>query len=401
MKKTKRLLSAALSLCLAAGLVPWTVLPARADVQTYSGFTADGGNDYSETDGYACLVDGDPGTQWFTVSSSTPVGETESCLWADFHAASPIYVDRYSLTTGDNAACDPYTWVLKAKKNADDPWTQVASVTYDGEMTETGRGTTYEYALSAPGTYQYFRFMVLETVSYDGLKLSELTFSGEPPATPPPDPGDTSVRYLDETGEEQTAPDTISDVCFNGSLADTSWTDGWYWVNASATASERITVSGDVKLILRDSCTLTALNGISVNNGNSLTVYAQSTVKGTMGKLIAELPDAKNYAAIGGDGTNPASISGAITINGGEIHAKCSGSDSYGAGIGGGAREAGNVTINGGVVEAKGHQGAGIGTGAGATIRFRAPSITINGGTVTAEAFRALENDTVSNNLHI
>ena len=396
MKMTKRLLSAALSLCLAAGLVPWTVTPAKAEAQTYTGFTADGGSD-----SYACLVDGDPATHWVSNNKSIPPDGPGNCLWVDFHADSPIYVDRYSLTNSDDAACDPSTWVLEAKKNAEDAWTQIAAVENDTVMTEPGRSTAYEFALSAPGTYQYFRFMVFATVWTSGLKLSELTFSGEPPVTPPPEPEDTVVRYLDETGKVQTAPDTISGIYRTPYEAKTDWTGGWYRADGSVSATDRITVSGDVKLILMDGCEINAPKGITVNNGSSLTVYAQSTDENTMGRLIAELPDAKNFAAIGGDGTNPGSISGAITINGGKIHAKCSGSDSYGAGIGGGAREAGNVTINGGLVEAKGHQGAGIGTGAGATIQFRAPGITINGGTVTAEAFLALENDTVSNNLHI
>ena len=38
----------------------------------------------------------------------------------------------------------------------------------------------------------------------------------------------------------------------------------------------RVTVSGDVHLILADGCKLTAGTGIEVNSGNSLTIYAQS-----------------------------------------------------------------------------------------------------------------------------
>ena len=119
MKMTKRLLSAALSLCLAAGLAPWTVTPAKAEAQTYTDFTADGGNDYSETDGYACLVDGDPATQWFSNNKSTPPDGPGSCLWVDFHADRPIYVDRYTLTNSDDAACDPSAWVLKSPERSE------------------------------------------------------------------------------------------------------------------------------------------------------------------------------------------------------------------------------------------------------------------------------------------
>ena len=38
----------------------------------------------------------------------------------------------------------------------------------------------------------------------------------------------------------------------------TSWTTGWYAVTADTTIGPRISVSGDVHLILCDGCTLTA-----------------------------------------------------------------------------------------------------------------------------------------------
>ena len=67
----------------------------------------------------------------------------------------------------------------------------------------------------------------------------------------------------------------------------TTWNEGWYVVpERGVTIGTRITVNGDVKLILRDNATLTASQGITVVGNNKLTIYAQS--KGSsMGALIA------------------------------------------------------------------------------------------------------------------
>ena len=115
---------------------------------------------------------------------------------------------------------------------------------------------------------------------------------------------------------------------------------GWYAVTADVTASQRITVAGDVNLVLCDGCTLKASEGINLavadNVTNSLTVWCQS---GGGGKLEAVGFDSD--AAIGGDGyrrdfssqTTYAQPAGALTIYGGTVSATARGA---GAGIGGG-----------------------------------------------------------------
>ena len=152
------------------------------------------------------------------------------------------------------------------------------------------------------------------------------------------------------------------------------WMDengGWYVVNSDVTIENRVTVTGDVRLILADGCTLTVNGGIQVTVGDSLTIYGQEN--GT-GALITTGDDGK--AGIGG-GYN--GDGGTVTIHGGKVTA----TGGYGgAGIGGGYKGAGGtVTINGGTVNATGgNGGAGIGggyKGAGGTV-------TIHGGTVTA-----------------
>lgn len=154
----------------------------------------------------------------------------------------------------------------------------------------------------------------------------------------------------------------------------TAWTDGQvYSFDRNLTVNERITVSGNVTLILPDGYTLTATKGITVNEGNSLTVNAIGEGTGT---LISSGNIADYNAGIGGEYLKSA---GTITINGGNVTA----TGGYGgAGIGGGSSGGGgSIIINGGTVMATGfYSGAGIGGGTFGS----GGTITINGGTVTA-----------------
>lgn len=152
-----------------------------------------------------------------------------------------------------------------------------------------------------------------------------------------------SVSYIDANGDEQTC-DSATVV----TESDTTWGDdgnnGWYVVNDDVTIDQRVTVIGNVHLILADGYTLTASQGIHVTGDNSLTIYAQSAGEG-MGKLTANA--GWERAAIGSEQSQAA---GNITICGGNITAAGGGS----AAIGNVNGEAGTVTIYGGWVKATG-----------------------------------------------
>ncbi len=185
-----------------------------------------------------------------------------------------------------------------------------------------------------------------------------------------------SVSYLDAEGKQQ----TCDAIPLDSELTELA--EGWYVVESDIEVSKRITVSGDVHLILADGKTLKAeQGGINVGEGNGLTIYSQSL--GTnMGSLIAKSTSISD-AGIGG---NYNQISGTITINGGNITATaCSDAGFYGAaGIGGGAlKSAGTITINGGnVIATAGPGAAGIGQGCGSSVSNG--TTVINGGTVRA-----------------
>jgi len=178
------------------------------------------------------------------------------------------------------------------------------------------------------------------------------------------------VKYLDENGEEQTA-DNVAVI--DNQTAE--WSGGWYVVNSDVEISDRITVTGDVHLILADGNTLTAKSGIGVDGeGNSLTIYGQT---GGTGKLIAT--GGSGQAGIGG------AENGTITIKGGTVTAT---GGSEAAGIGGNSNgTAKKIIINGGNITAKGGSGrwgGGAGIGSGYYSRKDIGDIIINGGTVTA-----------------
>ena len=162
-----------------------------------------------------------------------------------------------------------------------------------------------------------------------------------------------SVTYLDENGSEQTA-DNVTVV--DSSM--TEWQSGWYVVNSNITIDNRVTVSGDVHLILADGASLTVNGGIGVAEGNVFSLYAQS-VGGNMGTLTAT---SSQFGEAGISG-KPGNSGGNITICGGSIEAT---SRKNGAGIGGGSEgSGGSVTISGGKVTATGGKYGAAGIGAG------------------------------------
>ena len=163
---------------------------------------------------------------------------------------------------------------------------------------------------------------------------------------------------------------------------------GWYVVDSNITVGSRITVLGDVHLILSEDCCLTANKGIAVNSGNSLAIYEQA---GGTGTVIASCASEWN-AGIGGDNGN---VCGNITINGGIVIAS-GGVHSAGIGTGhnSGTDGIGVITINGGSVTATGgakywewyweKEGAGAGIGGGNGYSTSSPEIIIRDGVVIA-----------------
>ena len=225
-----------------------------------------------------------------------------------------------------------------------------------------------------------------------------------------------SVTYLDADGTLKTSPSATEVTSSDTEWTGTTTNPGWYVVNTNVTIGtednpQRVTVSGDVRLILADGCTLTVNGGIQVQddddditNGsaNALTIYGQSdpllNEDGTLaennrtGVLIANAVTRYN-AAIGGNEGNEGTgyidgAGGKITINSGVVKAT-GGVNGAAIGGGGGHRDGdgGTITINGGSVIATGRNGAAIGGGYGGTYGGSGGKITITGGTVKADGY--------------
>lgn len=201
-----------------------------------------------------------------------------------------------------------------------------------------------------------------------------------------------TVEYLDwnatsKTLEKNSYTGTYTEITAS---MPKNWSGGWYVVSGTVEINGRVTVNGNVHLILTDGCSLTVNGGINVITGNSLTIYGQS---GGTGSLTATA-NSGGYAGIGG---NAGQSGGTITINGGMVKATGSGNlNGGGAGIGGGRYQSGGtITVNGGSVVAGGGDGttsdqdagggAGIGSGGGDSNYYASGGIiTISGGSVTA-----------------
>ena len=236
----------------------------------------------------------------------------------------------------------------------------------------------------------------------------------------------TPVRYLDADGKERfcTEYTVLESVIIEDFFdSDNKWYDlpaGWYVVKGDVTITPRLDTHGAVNLILTDDCHLTVPWGINVKEGDTFTIYAQSTAEASMGKLTACLPELSDHeksvwpvAGLSGIGAgvrvwaandNYYENEGTIIINGGNIHARgqqgssAIGGSDYDCNVSsdgdtpGNLRQGGSITINGGVVRTEpfalpeGNPLAVDSVGIGTCQMGYGGSVTINGGTVIAEA---------------
>ena len=159
----------------------------------FAGFTATAGSGGFDNEGHANLVDGKftstDWTKWCTNDGhkSVPTGESESCWWIDFEASAALNPTGYILTTGNDTGSEhgrnPKNWVLKAKLNADDAWTTIATVTDDVTM-KNQSFKNYKFFVDQSGSYKYFRFEVFANQGANVMQLCELRLIGTEASEP-------------------------------------------------------------------------------------------------------------------------------------------------------------------------------------------------------------------------
>ena len=160
------------------------------------------------------------------------------------------------------------------------------------------------------------------------------------------------VSYRDDNDTQRTA--TGVNMLDANSL---TISDGWYMAADNLTIGSRVTISGDVKLILKDDVTLHIPKGISVEGDNSLTIYGQDCGTG-----VLTIDGVDSYCAGIGAATGSGNNCGTITICGGVVKAK---GGSLACDIGGFLSfsneftTGGTITISGGQVTANGGYGIG------------------------------------------
>ena len=154
----------------------------------FAGFTATAGSGGFDNEGHANLVDNkftdENWTKWCTNNDhrSVPTGESgDACWWIDFEASAALNLTGYILTTGNDAGNEhgrnPKNWLLKAKLNADDAWTTIATVTDDVTM-KNKSFKDYKFFVDQSGSYKYFRFEVFANQGADVMQLCELRLIG-------------------------------------------------------------------------------------------------------------------------------------------------------------------------------------------------------------------------------
>ena len=189
---------------------------------------------------------------------------------------------------------------------------------------------------------------------------------------------------LERVNETASNPTVLTSSLLENSNED-NLDSGWYVLDSSFEYGERIVISGDVHLILKDGCTLTAQKGIRINTDATFTIYAQAQLGDGMGKIVAQISE-HDKAAIGGNKNYEA---GRLLIYGGVIEATCKDGSKYAAGIGGGYGDGSGmkeIAIYHGKVTATGAEyGAGIGGGKNnkhpGPINIYGGDIKANGGT--------------------
>ena len=203
-----------------------------------------------------------------------------------------------------------------------------------------------------------------------------------------------SAQYLGEDGQMYTQ-ENAAPVQQGDTIWGTAGGETWYVANGTVTIENRVKVTGDVHLILANSAALTVNGGIEVGEGNSFTVYAQSTEESEMGSLTATARKKGDGAGIGGNNaplgedsryTGAGGTAGSITIHGGKVTATgAEGSAGIGGGTGTVAVYGGTVTATGGTAaESAYYGGAGIGTGGFQESDIIELTVTLAGGQVTA-----------------
>ena len=288
-----------------------------------------------------------------------------------------IYADNYNNVESISFDFDENTNKEKQFYYIEDGTKKIASLNDISEKTiypYYGEKSLKNATISGVKSYYHYTgneiSFAYSVVDYNGRTLDKgIDYTEQFSSWPIKNKGGYTLTVAAKEGSEysdsKTVRFTIDDDGFLVTNKTLEMKNGVYRVANDVTVSKRLTVYGEVVLVLDEGKTLTASKGIDVSEGNALTIEGKGTLKANGGS---------GQAGIGG---GSGGSGGNITINGGTVTS----TGQEGAGIGGGYKgSGGTITINGGVVASTGKDGSGIGGGSGGS----GGNITINGGTVAS-----------------
>ena len=297
------------------------------------------------------------------IDGNFDIGDGNSTL--DFPGAPDINL-KYSTVTGTTKI------YLNTTVTFGNGWTSPPAIGLDDKIilikgTTGGSMATYRYVSY---TFNGEEFTILAANSKTDL-IAKLTY--------------VTADYVLIDGSQEQAPNqvfTLSQADFDNMgtfiLDNTgSPNNGWYYITENVTLSNSITMSGDVSLIVRDSCTVTVTsgNGVEVPAGSSAAVYANTRAgvdAGDIGVVTSTAAGAYGVNAAG-NVINTASINIPSSTNGAVVSMGINASSQIDIinGVTGIIQGRGGINLTvGGMVDNYGIIKADMGAGTGAGIQI-------------------------------
>ena len=294
---------------------------------THSGYTYDGGT-ASSYDDPSKLVDGKKNypldyTKWCTHTSD----KVDGIWYCEFHTASAVQVNGYTITTGDDNSSwnnrNPKDWVLKAKADAGDSWTTIATVTNDATLKDENCNS-FDFNVDVPGMYQYFRFEVSATRGADVMQIEELelfksnygTAYGDLTVTPASATSEIFVALRNENGspDTYTVSANVGEKKYAFSKSGVTFLNGKYYeITVKMTEQTSSTVTWTFSEMTSEHAdldrgytykgvTLSGMGDLNFNNGG-LMAMGNLTFTNTLGKHFKSIViNATMMADINGSG---------------------------------------------------------------------------------------------------
>lgn len=139
-------------------------------------YATSGSPGVSGDENYVSLFDGQTSTKWCTYTSNKP-------WYVEFNAPAPVYATGYKMTTANDCSTyknrNPKSWKLYGKGDLTDEWVLMAQVS-NSNMADVNF-KTYDFTVSKPDYYMYFRLVVDDNYGAGVMQISEVSLITQDP----------------------------------------------------------------------------------------------------------------------------------------------------------------------------------------------------------------------------